>query len=52
MHNIGTIHRYDSRVPNIVLGKYPNKVLEIKLLNNLPSTIKSLDHDTNVCKKE
>jgi hypothetical protein len=47
IHNISTRHRYNFHVPNIYITKYQKGVYYtgIKLFNNLPTTIKSLNHD-------
>jgi hypothetical protein len=45
IHNISTRYRYNLHVPNTNLSKYQNGVyyFGIKLFNNLPPTIKSLN---------
>jgi hypothetical protein len=47
IHNISTIYRYNLHVPNTNLSKYQKGVYytRIKLFNNLPPTIKSLNHN-------
>jgi hypothetical protein len=47
IHNINTRYRYNLHVSNTNLSKYQKGVYYsgIKLFNNLPPTIKSLNHD-------
>jgi hypothetical protein len=47
IHNISTRYRYNLHVPKTNLSKYQKGVYYsgIKLFNNLPPTIKSLNHD-------
>jgi hypothetical protein len=47
IHNISTRYRYNRHVPNINISKYQKGVYYsgIKLFNNIPPTIKSLNHD-------
>jgi hypothetical protein len=47
IHHISTRYRYNLHVPNTNLSKYQKGVYYsgIKLFNNLPPTIKSLNHD-------
>jgi hypothetical protein len=47
VHNLNTRRKYDLRMPNMKLTKYQKGVYYtgIKLFNNLPPTIKSLNHD-------
>jgi hypothetical protein len=47
IHNIRTRYRYNLHVPNTNLSKYQKGVYYsgIKLFNNLPPSIKSLNHD-------
>jgi hypothetical protein len=47
IHNISTRYRYNLHVPNTNLSKYQKGVYYtgIKLFNNLPPTIKSLNDD-------
>jgi hypothetical protein len=47
IHNITTRYRYNLHVPNTNLSKCQKRVYYsgIKLFNNLPPTIKSLNHD-------
>jgi hypothetical protein len=47
IHNISTRYRYNLHVPNTNLSKYQKGVYYpgITLFNNLPPTIKSLNHD-------
>jgi hypothetical protein len=51
VHDLNTRHKYD-HMPNANLTKYQGLVYYtgIKLFNNLPPTIKSLNHDTKVFK--
>jgi hypothetical protein len=48
IHNISTRYRYNLHVPNTNLSIFQKGVYYsgIKLFNNLPPTIKSLNHDT------
>jgi hypothetical protein len=52
VHNLNTRRKYDLHVSNMNLTKYRKGVYYtgIKLFNNLPSTIRSLNHDTRVFK--
>jgi hypothetical protein len=52
VHNLNTRHKYDLHMPNTDLTKYQKGVhyTGIKLFNNLPRTIKSLNHDIRVFK--
>jgi hypothetical protein len=52
VHNLNTRHKYDLHIPNTNLTKYQKGVYYtgIKLFNNLPPTIKSLNHDIKVLK--
>jgi hypothetical protein len=52
VHNVNTRRKYDLHMPNTKLTKYQNGVyyIGIKLFNNLPPTIKSLNHDIKVFK--
>jgi hypothetical protein len=47
IHNISTRYRYNLHVPNTNLSKYHKGVYysRIKLFNNLPPTIQSLNHN-------
>jgi hypothetical protein len=47
IHNISTRYRYNLHVPNTNLSKYKKGVhySGIKKFNNLPPTIKNLNHD-------
>jgi hypothetical protein len=47
IHNMNTRYRYNLHLPNTNLSKYKKGVYYsgIKLFNNLPPTIKSLNHD-------
>jgi hypothetical protein len=47
IHNISTRYTYNLHVPNTNLSKYQKGIYYpgIKLFNNLPPTIKSLNHD-------
>jgi hypothetical protein len=47
IHNISTRYRYNLHVPNTNLGKYPKGAYYsgIKIFNNLPLTIKRLNHN-------
>jgi hypothetical protein len=47
IHHISTRYRYKLHVTNTILRKYKKGVYfpGIKLLNNLPPTIKSLNHN-------
>jgi hypothetical protein len=47
IHNINTRYRYNLHVPSTNLSKYQKGVYysRIKLFNNLPLTIKSLNHN-------
>jgi hypothetical protein len=51
-HNLNTRRKHDFHMPNTNLTKYQKGVYYtgIKLFNNLPPTIKSLNHDTKVFK--
>jgi hypothetical protein len=52
VHNLNTRRKYDLHMPNTNLTKYKKIVYHtgIKLFNNLPPTIKSLNHDIKVFK--
>jgi hypothetical protein len=52
IHNVNIRSKYDLHIPNANLTKYHGGVYYtgIKLFNNLPPTIKSLDHDIKVFK--
>jgi hypothetical protein len=52
VHNVNTRCKYDLRMPNMNLIKYQKGVYYtgIKLFNNLPPTIKSLNHNIKVFK--
>jgi hypothetical protein len=47
IHNVSTRYRYNLHVPNTNLSKYQKRVYctGIKLFNNLPPTVKSLNHN-------
>jgi hypothetical protein len=47
-HNLNTRYKYDLHMPNTNLTKYQKG--GIKLFNNLPPIIKSLNHDIKVFK--
>jgi hypothetical protein len=52
VHNLNTRRKYDLHMPNTNLTKYQKGVYYtgIKLFNNLPPTIKSLNHVIKVFK--
>jgi hypothetical protein len=52
VHNLNTRCKHDLYIPNTNLTKYPKGVYytAIKLFNNLPPTIKSLNYDMKVFK--
>jgi hypothetical protein len=52
VHNLNTRRKYDLHMPNMKFTKYQKGVnyTGIKLFNNLPPTIKSLNHDIKVFK--
>jgi hypothetical protein len=52
VHNLNTRRKYDLHMPNMNLTCYQKGVYYtgIKLFNNLPPTIKNLNHDIKVFK--